>query len=159
MGANFSAPVQTGPGAHPVSSTMGTRSFPEVNSGRGVTLTPHHPLVPWSWKGRAIPVLTLRAVRPVQSLSACARVRFTFTFTSKQWSVTYCYTCAFVSSANVTFEVHSIFWVFNYQELERNLIISLRFFVPFIREMGAAHRGLVGETCRKQPLKRPWFKW
>ena len=27
-GARFSAPVQTGPGAHPVSCTMGTESFP-----------------------------------------------------------------------------------------------------------------------------------
>jgi len=34
-------PVQTGPGAHPTSCTMGTGSFPGVNSGRGVTLTPH----------------------------------------------------------------------------------------------------------------------
>jgi len=34
--------------------------------------------VPWSWKGRAIPLLPLRAVRPVQSLSACTRVTFTF---------------------------------------------------------------------------------
>jgi hypothetical protein len=37
-GARFSAPVQTGPGAHPASSTMGTGSFPGVESGRGVTL-------------------------------------------------------------------------------------------------------------------------
>jgi hypothetical protein len=27
-GARFSAPVQTGPGAHPASCTMGTGSFP-----------------------------------------------------------------------------------------------------------------------------------
>ena len=39
-GARFFA-VQTGPGAHPASCTMGTGSFPGVNSGRGVTLTPH----------------------------------------------------------------------------------------------------------------------
>jgi hypothetical protein len=38
--ARFFAPVQTGPGVHPVSCTMGTGSFPEVKSGRGVTLTP-----------------------------------------------------------------------------------------------------------------------
>ena len=37
----FSAPVQTGPGAHPASCTMGTGSFPGVKRGRGVTLTPH----------------------------------------------------------------------------------------------------------------------
>ena len=45
-GARFSAPMQTGPGAHPASCTMGTGSFPEVKSGRGVTLTPHPLLVP-----------------------------------------------------------------------------------------------------------------
>jgi len=42
-----------------------------------VTLTPHSLLVPWSRKGRAIPLFLLRAVRPVQSLSACTRVHFT----------------------------------------------------------------------------------
>ena len=47
-GARCSAPVQTGPGAHPASCTMGTGSFPGVKSGQGVTLTPHPLLVPWS---------------------------------------------------------------------------------------------------------------
>jgi len=42
----FSVPLQTGPGAHPVSCTMGTGSFPGVKSGRGVTLTPQPLLVP-----------------------------------------------------------------------------------------------------------------
>ena len=79
VGVRFSTPVQTGPGAHPASCTMGTGSFPGVNSGRGVTLTPHHLLVPWSWKGRSIPLL-LWAVRPVQSLSALQGVRFPFLF-------------------------------------------------------------------------------
>ena len=45
-GARFSAPVQTGPGAHPASCTMGTRSFPGVKRGRRVTLTPYPLLVP-----------------------------------------------------------------------------------------------------------------
>jgi hypothetical protein len=44
-GARFSAPVQIGPGAHPASCTMGTRSLPGVECGRGVTLTPHPLLV------------------------------------------------------------------------------------------------------------------
>jgi len=44
--ARFSAPVQTGSGAHPASCTMGTESFPGVKSGRGVMLTPHPLLVP-----------------------------------------------------------------------------------------------------------------
>ena len=77
-GSRFSAPVQIGPGAHPASRTVGTASFPGVKSGRGVTLTPHPLLVPWSRKGRAIPLLPLWAVRPVQSLSACTGVHFTF---------------------------------------------------------------------------------
>ena len=46
--------------------TMGTGSIPGVKFGRGVTLTPHPLLVPWSRKNRAIPVLPLWAVRPVQ---------------------------------------------------------------------------------------------
>jgi len=46
--ARFSAPVQTGPEAHPASCTMGTGSFPGVSCGRGVTLTPHPFLVPRS---------------------------------------------------------------------------------------------------------------
>jgi hypothetical protein len=77
-GGRFSAHVQNGPGAYPTSCTMCTESFPGVKSGRGMTLTPHPLLVSWSWKGRAIPLLPLWAVRPVQSLSACTRVQFTF---------------------------------------------------------------------------------
>jgi len=44
----FSAPVQTGPDAHPASCTMGTESFLAVSCGRGVTLTPQPILVPRS---------------------------------------------------------------------------------------------------------------
>ena len=41
-GAKFSATVQTGPGAHPASYTMGTGSFPGVKRpGRGVDDPPH----------------------------------------------------------------------------------------------------------------------
>jgi len=76
-GMRFSAPVQTGPGTHPASSTMGTWSFPGVKSGRGVTLTTHPLLVPSARKIRAIPLPNLWAIRPVQSLSACTRVHFT----------------------------------------------------------------------------------
>jgi hypothetical protein len=59
----------------------GYRVFPGVKSGRGVTLTPHPLLVPWSRKRRVTPLLPLWAVRPVQSLNACTRVHFTLTFT------------------------------------------------------------------------------
>ena len=70
--------------------------FPGVKSGWGVTLSSQALLVPWSWKGRAIPLLPLWAIRPVQSLNACTRVHFTFTFyhewlqastTLSMWSV------------------------------------------------------------------------
>ena len=60
---------------------MGTGSFPGVKSGRGVTLTPHPFLVPWSRKSRAIPLLALWAVRSVENISACTKVHFTVTFT------------------------------------------------------------------------------
>jgi len=79
--ARFSAPVQTGPGAHPASCAMGTGSFWGVKSCRDVTLTPHPLLVPWSRKSRAIPLLPLWAVRSVQSLSVCTKEHCTFTFT------------------------------------------------------------------------------
>ena len=57
VGVRFSAPVQTGPGAHPAPCTTGIGSFPAVKSGRGVTLTPHPILVPCSRKSTAIPPL------------------------------------------------------------------------------------------------------
>ena len=82
-GARVSGPVQTGPGAHPSSRTMGTGSFPGVRSGRGVTLTPHPLLVPWSRKSRVVPPLPVWTVRSVQSHSACTRVNFTFNFQIK----------------------------------------------------------------------------
>ena len=63
--------------------TMCTRSFPWVKSGRCVTLTPRHFLVPWSRMSRAIRLLPLWAVRPVQSLSACTRVKLTFTICTR----------------------------------------------------------------------------
>jgi hypothetical protein len=49
-------PIQTSPGAHPGSCTMGTGSFLGVKSGRGVLLTTHPPLAPRLWKSRAIPL-------------------------------------------------------------------------------------------------------
>ena len=80
VGARFSAPAQTGPGAHPASCTMGTGSYPGVKSGRGVMLTPLNLLMLWSRKSIAIPLLPLWGVRPVQSLSACTRVHFTLLY-------------------------------------------------------------------------------
>ena len=58
----------------------GYRVFPGGKEQPGRDADPSPLLVPWSWKGRAIPLLPLRAVRPVQSLSACSRVHFAFFF-------------------------------------------------------------------------------
>ena len=69
---SFSAPLHTGPGAHPASCTMGTGSLPGVKNGRGVTLTTYPFLVPLSWKSRAIPLPNLWATQGMQ------RDRFTF---------------------------------------------------------------------------------
>jgi len=69
--ARFSAPVQTGPGAHPASCTMGTGSFPGVKSGRGVTLTPHPLLVPLvmkEWSYTSNPPMGRTACREPQCL-------------------------------------------------------------------------------------------
>ena len=60
VGRDF-PPVQTGPGANPASCTVGIESFPGVKSGRGVLLTTHPLIVPWSWKSRAISLPTLWA--------------------------------------------------------------------------------------------------
>jgi len=48
VGERFSAPVQTGPEAHPSFCTMGTVSSPGIRCVRDVTLTPHRLLVPRS---------------------------------------------------------------------------------------------------------------
>jgi hypothetical protein len=69
VGARFFAYVQTGPGAHPASCTMGTGSFPGVKRpGRGAD---HPPLLaPRSRKSRAIPL-------PPSGLSSLLRGTFT----------------------------------------------------------------------------------
>jgi hypothetical protein len=121
-GARFSAPVQTGPGAHPAYYPMGTWSFPGIKNGRGVTLTPHPLLVLWSWMSRAIPLLSLCAVRPVQSLSACAKLHFTFTFTTlnSDMSVkTVAYLCTFLHGINSNFYYPLTFYSFNTLSLFR----------------------------------------
>jgi len=62
----FSIPIQTGPGAHPASYTMGTRSFPGVKwPGHGIDHTPSSStkvtkrveLFPYSTSGPSGPVV------------------------------------------------------------------------------------------------------
>jgi hypothetical protein len=74
VGTRFSAPVQTGPGAHPASYTMGTGSFPGVKRpGRGVDNT-----TPSSAEVKKRVELYLYSPLGLRGLS---RVKFTFTFT------------------------------------------------------------------------------
>jgi hypothetical protein len=68
--ARFSVPVQTVPGAHPASCTMGTGSFQGVESGRGVTLTTHLLLVSRCKTRVAIPLLSLRAFVACKKLNS-----------------------------------------------------------------------------------------
>jgi hypothetical protein len=64
VGARFSAPVQTVPGAHPAFFTMGTGSFPGVKQpGRGADHPPV--LVPRPGECRAIPLPHIWALESV----------------------------------------------------------------------------------------------
>ena len=69
-GARLSAPIQTGPGAHPASYIMGTGSFPGVKRpGRGVDHPPHPaPML----KSRAITLL------PLWAFVVCFRVNYLY---------------------------------------------------------------------------------
>ena len=64
----------------PILLYNGYRFFPGGKERPVCDADPPPLLVPWSRKSRAIPLLALWAVRPVQRLSACTRVHFTFTF-------------------------------------------------------------------------------
>jgi len=77
VGARFSAAVRTDPGTHQASCTKGTGSSLGVKSGRGVRVCPLHPSSAVV-KSRAIPLLPLWAVRPVENLNPCTRVHFAF---------------------------------------------------------------------------------
>jgi len=81
MVAKFTAPVRTGPVATQPPVQWVPCLSRKVKSDQDVKLTPHPFLVPWSWKGRAIPLLPLWALRLVQSLSVCTRVHFNFFLT------------------------------------------------------------------------------
>jgi len=107
-----------------------------------VTLTPYLLLVPWSWKSRAIPLLPLWVVWPVQSLSACTRVHFTFFllevtlwFLSVFNLITYIYIFIYLfwyrsklCSLNFTIAKPSATWVF---ELLDVWLVSDAFVLPF----------------------------
>jgi hypothetical protein len=64
VGSRFSAPVQTGPGAHPVSNTLGTTSFPGVKGLERVADHPTH-LAPRLKKSRAVLLLPSGSSWPI----------------------------------------------------------------------------------------------
>jgi len=71
-GARFSAPVQTAPGAHPASYTMGTGSLPGGKVARhGID---HPPLSSAKVKER----VELYLYSPLWAFVACSGVNFTF---------------------------------------------------------------------------------
>jgi hypothetical protein len=80
VGARLSAPVQTGPGAHPASDTVGTGSLSRgvKRPGRGVD----HPPLSYAEvikKSRAIPLL------PLWAFVVCSRVNFTAHLRCLSW--------------------------------------------------------------------------
>jgi hypothetical protein len=74
-----------------VKSSINAKAFQRILlplfSDWGLTLTPHPLLVPLVMKSRAISLLPLWVVRPVQSLSACTTVHFNFFLLSEQMKV------------------------------------------------------------------------
>jgi hypothetical protein len=72
---HLSGPV-LGPTQPPVQWVLGLSRGKRAAGAWSWPLTPL--LVSWSWKSRAILLLPLWAVRPVQGLSACTRVHFTY---------------------------------------------------------------------------------
>ena len=65
----------------------GYRAFSGGKERPGRDAGPSPLLVLWPWKSRAIPLLLLRAIRPVQILSACTRVHFTLPYLSKSTKI------------------------------------------------------------------------
>ena len=67
----FSAPVQTDPGTHPASYTMGTGSLSRGQSGRVVALTTH------SFQRRGLRNSRAILLLPLWAFVACSRATFT----------------------------------------------------------------------------------
>jgi len=82
------------------SCTIGTVFFPGGKERPGRDADPSPPSSVVVMKSKAIPLLPLWAVRPVQSLSACTRVHVTFTLFSV-WPVSY-----FISTIVVLLHVY-----------------------------------------------------
>ena len=79
----------------------GYRFFLRGEERPGRDADPSPLLVPWQRKSRAIPLLPLWAVRPVQRFSVCTRVQFTFFIQNVQpytlYKILRCLVCIVVS--------------------------------------------------------------
>ena len=64
----------------------GYRVFPGGKERPGCDADPSPLLLPWSRKGRTIPLLPIWTVGPIHSLSACTRVHFTLYHTLRNSS-------------------------------------------------------------------------
>jgi len=82
VGARFSAPVQTGPGAHPASSTMGNGSFPGVKTAGAwrSPLTPSSAVVMKAYSHTSTPSMGLTACTEPQCLYKGDLYLFTFKY-------------------------------------------------------------------------------
>ena len=79
-----------------------------------MTLTPRPLLVSWSRKSKAIPLLSLWAVRPAQSLSVCTRVHFNLLFNIQLPTVNdiiHCHYYLSLSQASNFCRIRAAFWV------------------------------------------------
>jgi hypothetical protein len=83
MEARFCAPVQTGPGDHPATYTMGTGFFPWVSGRRGIDHPPY--LAPRLKKEQSY------TSAPPLGLRGCSRVNFSFNWqnTTKAFVILY----------------------------------------------------------------------
>jgi hypothetical protein len=89
-GARFSAPVQTGPGAHSASHTMGTGSFPRVKRpGRDVDHPP-----PYSAEVKERVELYLYSPLGHRGTFQCEFYLFTFYIPQQSLCATYTATCS-----------------------------------------------------------------
>ena len=132
-------PAHTGPGAYPAAGTVGTGSFPGVNSGRGVTLTPYPLLVPWPRKSRAITTHPMgrTACRPTESQCLYKGALYLPCFSVRELTVGSVFQCQ-CSSHNVNILSVGDYWMITVFFFTRNrarshtvwLQINLTDFVP-----------------------------
>jgi len=87
----------------------GYRVFPGSKQRPGRVAGPSSLLVPWSRKSKAIPLFPLWAIWPVQSLSACTRVHFSFTSVCIQLYTSLDETCSLYTALHLMLSQTKLF--------------------------------------------------